>query len=481
MEEVLSKFLIDRESLTVEEYEFLIELLKSDVNARKELRGQLIMDEKLSQAMSIDRQNFLSQIRQRIYDLQHSIDRKIVVFPQGVVQSERRQPGSREIQPSKAKYGLLLLAACLAVTLGVHFFGLFKAPSLTPEGTVATASYATIRVTQGENFIQRGEKKIAAKPQVVLRQGDILDVKGSLSFAYADLTFVDIASNTFLELKGDANSASKKIHLQKGQLTAAVTPQPSPMILTTAYAEARVLGTRLVLTAEPKFSRLEVEEGHVQFTRAEDQASVNVGSGSYALAGRGLPLELKPITIEKTVLTTGSAWKYWDAGTDLGTAWRDLSYKDDLWKVGPSPLGYDDKDNSVYATVLKAWPQGQYVATYFRHKFTYDFPTPPLNASLQLRRDDGAVVYLNGKEIIRSNMPKTGEIQFNTLARKRLGSGSGESGFKEYAFDANLLVQGENIFAVEVHPAEMGNTDLGFDLELKIIARDPAMSPLVSK
>jgi hypothetical protein len=79
-----------------------------------------------------------------------------------------------------------------------------------------------------------------------------------------------------------------------------------------------------------------------------------------------------------------------------------------------------------------------------------------------LLRDDGAVVYLNGREAFRSNMP-TGTVEHNTLA---LSSLSSESLFFRQDIDPGLLVAGTNVVAVEVHQASQTSSDLSFNLEL---------------
>ncbi|MFQ5748543.1 MAG: hypothetical protein ACE5H3_03685, partial [Planctomycetota bacterium] len=79
-------------------------------------------------------------------------------------------------------------------------------------------------------------------------------------------------------------------------------------------------------------------------------------------------------------------------------------------------------------------------------------------------RDDGAVVYLNGTEVFRSNMP-AGAIDYLTPAAGVVG-GSSESTFFETAVDPALLLAGTNVVAVEIHQANNTSTDISFDLDL---------------
>src|SRR5204863_8976380 len=74
---------------------------------------------------------------------------------------------------------------------------------------------------------------------------------------------------------------------------------------------------------------------------------------------------------------------------------------------------------------------------------------------LDLAVDDGAVFYLNGSEVYRSNMPG-GAVNYATLAASAVGDASIINGISIPA--ANLL-RGANVFSVEVHqsvPADSG-------------------------
>lgn len=83
-----------------------------------------------------------------------------------------------------------------------------------------------------------------------------------------------------------------------------------------------------------------------------------------------------------------------------------------------------------------------------------------------LRRDDGAIVYLNGKEVIRSNMP-SGQVDFQTPAMTTLG-GSSESRFVTYNVSPEYLAKDStNLIAVEIHQAHPSSSDLYLDMEVK--------------
>jgi len=134
-----------------------------------------------------------------------------------------------------------------------------------------------------------------------------------------------------------------------------------------------------------------------------------------------------------------------------------------FWSSGPAPLGYGDGDE---ATVISFGPDAnnKYITTYFRRSFSVTNASTYTNLTLRLLRDDGAVVYLNGVEVFRSNMP-AGPITFTTLASTDV-SGAAENTFVTASLNPALLVNGTNVLAVEVHQSAPNSDDLSFDLEL---------------
>lgn len=163
------------------------------------------------------------------------------------------------------------------------------------------------------------------------------------------------------------------------------------------------------------------------------------------------------------LVPAGSIWKYLDNGSDQGTAWRTAGFNDGGWAAGPAQLGYGDGDE---ATTVSYGPSSsaKFTTTYFRLVFNVANPASYSGLTVNLLRDDGAVVYLNGQEVCRNNLP-TGTISYTTLATTALGAPE-EATFYANNVAATNLVAGNNILAVEVHQANGTSTDLSFDLEL---------------
>ena len=117
------------------------------------------------------------------------------------------------------------------------------------------------------------------------------------------------------------------------------------------------------------------------------------------------------------------------------------------------------------------------MTTYFRTAFTVNDPQDFTSLQLALLRDDGAVVYLNGTEIERSNMP--GSSDHLTLAQSTI-SGAGETTFSYSAVPPALLVAGTNILAAEVHQVTLNSPDISFDAELTGVAASDENSAIIS-
>ena len=129
----------------------------------------------------------------------------------------------------------------------------------------------------------------------------------------------------------------------------------------------------------------------------------------------------------------GDSWKYFDFGNYPGVNWINLDYDDSYWRTGYAELGYGDGDET---TVVDFGPNDdeKYITTYFR-KVINNYNTDGLQSlRFKVLRDDGILVYLNGNEIIRDNMPE-GTILFQTQATSAV-SFSDEEEYYEWYIDA---------------------------------------------
>ena len=158
-----------------------------------------------------------------------------------------------------------------------------------------------------------------------------------------------------------------------------------------------------------------------------------------------------------TLLAHGATWAYQADGQDLGASIHSSSLNTASWATGASQLGWGGKGEN---TVIPSNP----VTSYYVRRVNIANPAQYKTISVRLKRDDGAVVYVNGVPVVRDNMPD-GPILATTLASSYT-SGAAESTWFEYQVPASLFVAGENTIAAEVHQADANNADGIFDLEL---------------
>ncbi len=158
-----------------------------------------------------------------------------------------------------------------------------------------------------------------------------------------------------------------------------------------------------------------------------------------------------------TLLAHGATWSYRADGQDLGSAWRQTGFNSSSWATGPSQLGWGGKGET---TVI---PSGAVTSYYVRHQNITN-PGQYKTITIRLKRDDGAVVYVNGIPVVSDNMPD-GPLTAATLASS-FTSGASETTWFEHQLPATLFKSGDNTIAVEVHQAAANNADSIFDLEL---------------
>ncbi len=183
-------------------------------------------------------------------------------------------------------------------------------------------------------------------------------------------------------------------------------------------------------------------------------------------------LAVRTKELSTSLVTPQTPWRYLSNGSDQPAAWREAAFDDSGWSVGDAELGYGDGDE---ATTIS--PLG--LTSYFRRTFSVADVAQITALTLLLQRDDGAVAYLNGVEVARSNMP-AGAVTATTPASSDV-SGAAERTFVSLPVAMSALRDGSNTLAVEVHNASAASSDLSFDAELvPTLAGPPGTGPLVT-
>jgi Calcineurin-like phosphoesterase/Purple acid Phosphatase, N-terminal domain len=170
-------------------------------------------------------------------------------------------------------------------------------------------------------------------------------------------------------------------------------------------------------------------------------------------------------TLTSYIEANNVAWKYWDNAAAPAN-WQTTGFVDASWASGNAELGYGDNDEETvvsYGGVANI--NNKYTTTYFRKAFTV--ASIPSALSLDLLCDDGAVVYLNGVEIYRQNMP-AGTILYSTFASAAAGDPGvpTETAWTPATLNPASLIVGTNVIAVEIHQNSLTSSDISFNLRL---------------
>jgi hypothetical protein len=184
-------------------------------------------------------------------------------------------------------------------------------------------------------------------------------------------------------------------------------------------------------------------------------------------------------TTNETLIAAGTSWKYLGDGSNQGTAWRAPGFNDTAWPSGNAELGYGDGDEAttlptVDVDAVAAGVQRN-ATSYFRKTFTVTDTANVTGATISLKYDDQAWVYLDGALILKTNggMPDNPAFDFYTGVTT-----PDESIFFNFPLNPALLTVGAHTLAVEVHQASNGSSDVSFNLSL-LLTRTTSATPLV--
>ena len=159
--------------------------------------------------------------------------------------------------------------------------------------------------------------------------------------------------------------------------------------------------------------------------------------------------------IDTLFFNQGSHWRYWDVSSNIASGWNDSLFNDDSWPVGYSQLGFGEGDEQ---TLLN----NGLIGYYFRKKVNI-IDTGQLNdIYLHMVHDDGAIVYINGQEVLRTEMIPLGTINNATAARQSINEDN-ENNFYTYKISSSYFTNGINTIAISIRNRSASNNDVSFD------------------
>jgi autotransporter-associated beta strand protein len=200
------------------------------------------------------------------------------------------------------------------------------------------------------------------------------------------------------------------------------------------------------------------------------QADLRLITGQ-VLASNASPWRYFPGLVEPSggVLDHGRFYAFLDAGSQV--AWASLSFNDSTWLVGPGPVGIEGASPQDYVLGVNLYSQAYNVtpSIYTRRVFSVSPAEAASDQPLRLRLDydDGVIVYLNGRELVRRNVGSDGvPAPFDAVAAgthnangDNRGAVTGQEESVLLGPARELLRPGDNVLAVQLHNSGVTSSD----------------------
>ena len=161
----------------------------------------------------------------------------------------------------------------------------------------------------------------------------------------------------------------------------------------------------------------------------------------------------------ETAVFANDIWRYIVPNSEPSSNWKDQSFDDSSWMEGEGGFGYGDNDDGTIVD--------QALSVYFRKTFSVEDISKLTSAIVSADYDDGFIAYLNGYEIGRSyNLPEPGTfVPFDTQTSYDHEASLYSGGLPEsILIDSlelnNILVNGENVFAIQLHNVSTSSSDM---------------------
>ncbi len=165
----------------------------------------------------------------------------------------------------------------------------------------------------------------------------------------------------------------------------------------------------------------------------------------------------------ETIVKTGDNCKYYIPKSDIGSNWKSKDFQDDSWITAKSGVGFgDDDDNTTISRGINS--------VYIRYSFSIKDVSQITSLVLDIDYDDGFIAYLNGTEVVRDNVnnPVQWNMKLSGLHEANMYDGGRPERFIISKFKDELLKNGENVLAVEVHNESSTSSDLSSNIFLHV-------------
>ncbi len=157
-----------------------------------------------------------------------------------------------------------------------------------------------------------------------------------------------------------------------------------------------------------------------------------------------------------TIIDIGDEWRYNIPNSDTPSNWKQNTFDDSTWPQGKSGFGYGDNDDS---TIID-----NTISLFIRKSFEINSLDDIEQLALHMDYDDAFVAYINGTEIARANITSNGPPKFDQPADNFDHEAQMyQGGAPEFFLIENIsqvLQQGENVIAIQIHNHSTGSSDI---------------------
>jgi len=239
------------------------------------------------------------------------------------------------MQKSKAAghFGRWLTAGGMLLALGIVLAILiFPWSSLPRNSATSGEPTATLSSLAGEVWLADArQKSVKATSAQAFYSGDRVRIgeESAAEVMLADGTRIALSADSVLHfLRFDATTKILQLECGSADVDAAPQSPDRPLVIITEQARLTVLGTKFRLYAGHGDSRVELEEGNVQFERQSDGQSVEVAAGQFAIAADDTqpsqPLAAQSLSsnwqLRQTLLRVGNRVAFSHDSSKLATA-----------------------------------------------------------------------------------------------------------------------------------------------------------------
>ena len=166
---------------------------------------------------------------------------------------------------------------------------------------------------------------------------------------------------------------------------------------------------------------------------------------------------------DSVVVDNAAAWSWKYDSVEPPANWNTSAFDRTAWSTGDAVLGFGATvatDIDCCAANTTARPR----AAYFTRQFTVPDASKVTRLRLETVANDGVVVYVNGEEVNRTNMP-TGPITIFSYATSARNVNTANADPVVVDVPLGLLVNGTNIVSAETHLNYRNTRDVTFDLK----------------